>query len=213
MRELFPAQQLQHENERDERETGDDQDAAEFLQSLLQRRRLALFAFAEIRRSGRVRSCIPVAATTPRPLPATALVPMNAMLLRSAIVESSGKTDLGVFFHRRRFAGQRRFLRLQPESADQPQVGRHPVARFQFHDVAADQVLALAMLWSAPSRKTLALGEESFRSEESASSALRSWKNPSSALSKTMAKIAPASSQSPRIPETIVAAIRIQMTS
>lgn len=47
------------------------------------------------------------------------------------------------FFHRYRFAGQRRFFHQQVLHADQAQVGWHLVAGYQQHDVAGHQALGI----------------------------------------------------------------------
>ena len=50
---------------------------------------------------------------------------------------------VGVLVHRDGFAGQRRFVYLELGDFDQPQVGRHLVARLQQHDVTRYQGLCL----------------------------------------------------------------------
>ncbi len=48
---------------------------------------------------------------------------------------------VGMFFHRRRFAGEHRFLNAQPMALQKPQIGRDPIPGFQQHDVPGHQGL------------------------------------------------------------------------
>ena len=59
---------------------------------------------------------------------------------RGAVAQARvGGDRLGQLVHRDRFAGQRRFIHLQPARPDQPQVGGHAVSRLQQRDVAGNQ--------------------------------------------------------------------------
>ena len=64
-----------------------------------------------------------------------------------------------------------------------------------------------------PSRTARASGAERRSSEASALSACSSCRKPMIALTSTIAMMAAASAQSPSMPETMAAAIRIQITS
>lgn len=92
----------------------------------------------------------PTSVTAIFPVPPVTKVPEYTMFSRSAtgrlfVFEHGG----GVLFHRRRFAGERRFVAHERGAFDQPPVRRDLVARFEVHDVADDEFLLRDVLHDA----------------------------------------------------------------
>ena len=103
---------------------------------------------------------------------------------RGAVAEARIRRDrLDRLLDRDRLAGERRIRRRQTRGFDQPQVGRHHVARLQQHDVARHELGSAGTSRTCPSRRTRAERLPSARSASIERAALNSVTKPISALS------------------------------